>query len=54
MSEEPGVITPLQLHLGIRPQKNPLIPLENQLEPEHSGAYKEKWQKILMKHDQSL
>jgi hypothetical protein len=54
MSEEPGVITLFQLHFGIRPQKNPLIPLENQLEPEHQGAYKDKWQKILMKHDQML
>jgi hypothetical protein len=28
--------------------------LENQLEPEHQGAYKDKWQKILMKYDQML
>jgi len=54
MGEEPGVITPFQLHFGLKPQKNPLIPLENQLEPEHRGAYKDKWQKILIKHDQML
>ena len=54
MSEEPGVITQFQLHFGLKLEKNPLIPLENQLEPEHRGAYKDKWQKILIKHDQML
>ena len=43
---------PFQLHFGLKPQKNPFIPLENQLDSEHPRAYKDKWQKILMKHDQ--
>ena len=43
MSEEPGVITQFQLHFGLKPEKNPFIPLENQLEPKHRGAYKDKW-----------
>jgi hypothetical protein len=54
MGEEPGVITPFQLYFGLKPQKNHLIPLENQLEPQHRGAYTDKWQKILIKHDQML
>ena len=52
--EEPPVITPFQLHYGIKQHKQLLIPMEDSLTPTEQLEHRKKWQGIMAKHDAML
>ena len=48
------LVTPFSLHYGLKPNLQPLINLENELEVESRVEYKMRWQQIMKDHDRIL
>ena len=48
------IVTPFSLHYGKKPNMQPLLNLEDELEVEERVKYQQRWRKILQDHDKFL
>ena len=45
------ITTPFSMHYGLKPNNQPLINMEDELEAEPRAHYQERWKKIIQEHD---